>query len=67
MTSERLLKSGFRISRNDVLLSAAVQNLKKGLIEYVDQKLPRVRPNNQPASRSSEPAKNQPNPASNQP
>jgi hypothetical protein len=52
---------------NDVLLSAAIQNLKKSLIEYVDQRLPRTPPNNPPAPRSSAPAKGQPNPAPNQP
>jgi hypothetical protein len=47
---------------HDVLLSAAIQNLKKSLIEYVDQRLPRTPQNNPPAPRSSAPAKSQPNP-----
>jgi hypothetical protein len=51
----------------DVLLSAAIQNLKKSLIEYVDQRLPKTPSNNPPASRSSAPAKGQPSPAPNQP
>jgi len=52
---------------NDVLLSPAIQNLKKSLIEYVDQRLPRTPPNNPPASQSTTPAKGQPGPAPNQP
>jgi hypothetical protein len=52
---------------NDVLLSAAIQNLKKSLIEYVDQRLPRTPPTNPPAPRSSAPAKSPPSPAPNQP
>ena len=52
---------------HDVLLTAAVQNLKKSLIEYVDQRLPGTSPNNPPASRSSTPAKSQPSRAPNQP
>ena len=52
---------------HDVLLTAAIQNLKKSLIEYVDQKLPSPPSNNPPAPRSPTPAKSPPNPASNQP
>jgi hypothetical protein len=62
-----VIENRFQELPNDVLLSAAIQNLKKGLIEYVDQKLPKVSPNNLPASQSSGPAKNQPNPTPNQP
>ena len=52
---------------NDVLLSPAIQNLKKSLTEYIDQRLSGTPPNNPPASRSSAPAKSQPSPAPNQP
>jgi hypothetical protein len=52
---------------NDVLLSAAVQNLKKSLIEYVDQRLPTTPSNNPPSPRSPTPAKSLPNPGPNQP
>jgi hypothetical protein len=51
---------------HDVLLTAAIQNLKTTLIEYVDQRFPRTTPNNPPASRSSTPAKSQPSPAPDQ-
>lgn len=51
----------------DVLLSAAIQNLKKSLIEYVDQRLPSTPSNNPPSQRSPTPPKNLPNPAPNQP
>ena len=52
---------------HDVLLTAAIQNLKKSLIEYVDQRLPSPSSNNPPAPRSPTPAKSPPNPAPNQP
>jgi len=52
---------------NDVLLSPAIQNLKKSLTEYIDQRLSGTSPNNPPAPRSSAPAKSQPSPAPNQP
>jgi hypothetical protein len=61
------IEKRFQDLPNDVLLSAAIQNLKKSLIEYVDQRLPRTPPNNPPAPRSSAPAKSQPSPAPNQP
>jgi hypothetical protein len=52
---------------NDVLLSPAIQNLKKSLMEYVDQRLPRTPPKNPPASQSTTPPNGQPGPAPNQP
>ena len=52
---------------NDVLLSPAIQNLKKSLMEYVDQRLPRTPPNNPPAPQSTTPTSGQPSPAPNQP
>jgi hypothetical protein len=52
---------------NDVLLSAAIQNLKKSLIEYVDQRLPKTPSNNPPAPRSSAPAKSPSSPGPSQP
>jgi len=61
------IEKRFQDLPNDVLLSAAIQNLKKSLIEYVDQRLLRAPGNNPPASRSSAPAKSQPSPAPNQP
>jgi len=61
------IEKRFQDLPKDVLLSAAVQNLKTSLIEFVDQKLPRTPPNNQPSPRSPMPAKGQPSPAPNQP
>ena len=61
------IEKRFQDLPHDVLLSAAIQNLKKSLIEYVDQRLPRTPPNNPPAPQSSTPAKSQPGPAPNQP
>jgi hypothetical protein len=52
---------------NDVLQSPAIQNLKKSLTEYIDQRLSGTSPNNPPASRPSAPATSQPSPAPNQP
>ena len=52
---------------NDVLLSPAIQNLKKSLMEYVDQRLPSTPKNNPPASQSTTPTTGQPGPAPNQP
>jgi len=52
---------------NDVLLSPAIQNLKKSLMEYVDQRLASTPKNNPPASQSTTPATGQPGPAPNQP
>jgi len=52
---------------NDVLLSPAIQNLKKSLMEYVDQRLPGTPKNNPPASQSTTTTTGQPGPAPNQP
>jgi hypothetical protein len=52
---------------HDVLLMAAIQKLKKSLVEYIDQRLPRVNPTNPPEPRSTTPRKGQQNPASLQP
>ena len=61
------IEKRFQDLPHDVLLTSAIQNLKKSLIEYVDQRLPRTPPNSPPAPRSSTPAKGQPSPAPNQP
>ena len=61
------IEKRFQDLPHDVLLTSAIQNLKKSLIEYVDQRLPRTPPNNPPAPRSSTPAKGQPSPAPNRP
>jgi hypothetical protein len=52
---------------NDLLRSAAIQNLKKTLIEYVDQRLPRTPANNPPAPQSTKRANGQPGPTPDQP
>ena len=52
---------------NDVLLSPAIQNLKKSLMEYVDQRLPSTPGNNPPAPQSPTPTNGQPGPAPKQP
>ena len=59
------IEKRFQDLPNDVLLSAAIQNLKKSLMEYVDQRLPRTRRNNPPPPQSDTPAKIQPNPTPN--
>ena len=59
------IEARFRDLPNDVLLSAAIQNLKKTLIEYVDQRLPRTPTNNPPALTT--PANVQPAPTPNTP
>jgi hypothetical protein len=61
------IEKHFQDLPHDVLLTSAIQNLKKSLIEYVDQRLPRATPNNSPAPRSSTPTKSQPSPGPNQP
>jgi hypothetical protein len=61
------IEKRFQDLPNDVLLSAAIQNLKKSLLEYVDQRLPRTPPDNPSVPRPSTPAKSQPSPAPNQP
>jgi len=62
-----MIEKRFQDLPNDVLLSIAIQNLKKSLIEYIDQRLPRTPPNNPPAPRSTTPTNDQPGPAPNQP
>jgi len=62
-----MIEKRFQDLPNDVLLSTAIQNLKKSLIEYIDQRLPRTPPNNPPAPRSTTPTNDQPGPAPNQP
>jgi len=62
-----MIEKRFHDLPNDVLLSPAIQNLKKSLMEYVDQRLPSTPRNNPPASQSTTPATGQPGPAPNQP
>lgn len=62
-----MIEKRFHDLPNDVLLSPAIQNLKKSLMEYVDQRLPRTPPNNPPAPQPPTPTTGQPGPASNQP
>jgi hypothetical protein len=62
-----MIEKRFHDLPNEVLLSPAIQNLKKSLIEYVDQRLPRTPPNNPPAQKSTTPTIGQPGPAPNQP
>jgi hypothetical protein len=61
------LEKRFQLLPYDILLTSPIQNLKKSLIEYVDQRLPRTLPNNQPAPRPSTPSKSQPDLTPNQP
>ena len=61
------IEKRFQDLPHDVLLTAAIQDLKKSLIEFVDQRLPGPPPNSPPPPRSSTPAKSQPSPAPNQP
>ena len=51
---------------NDVLLSPTIQNLKKSLMEYLDQRLPSSPKNNPPVSESTT-TTSRPGPAPNQP
>ena len=62
-----MIEKRFHDLPNDVLLSPAIQNLKRSLMEYVDQRLPRTPPNNPPAPQSTTPTNGQPGPAPNQP
>jgi hypothetical protein len=62
-----IIERRFQDLPHDVLLTAAIQNLKKSLIEYVDQRLLATPPNNPPTPRSAAPTKSQPSPAPNQP
>jgi ABC-type transporter Mla subunit MlaD len=61
------IEKRFRDLPNDVLLSPAIQNLKKSLMEYIDQRLPRTPPKNPPDSQSTTPTSGEPGPAPNQP
>jgi hypothetical protein len=49
-----MIEKRFQALPQDMLLSKAIQNLKKSLIEYVDQRLPRTNPTN-PSERKSPP------------
>ena len=62
-----MIEKRFHDLPNDVLLAPAIQNLKKSLMEYVDQRLPSTPKNNPPASQSTTPTTGQPGPAPNQP
>jgi len=62
-----MIEKRFHDLPNDVLLSPAIQNLKKSLMEYIDQRLPSTPRNNPPASESTKPTNGQPGPAPNQP
>jgi hypothetical protein len=61
------IEKRFQDLPHDVLLTAAIQNLKKSLIDYVDQRLPTTSPTKPPASRSTTPGKSQQSPTSPQP
>jgi hypothetical protein len=61
------IEKRFQDLPHDLLLSASIQNLKKSLIDYVDQRSPRPPANNPPPPRSATPAKSQPTPVPNQP
>jgi hypothetical protein len=62
-----VIEKRFHDLPNDVLLSPAIQNLKKSLMEYVDQRLPSTPKNHPPASQSTTTSTGQPSPAPNQP
>ena len=62
-----MIEKRFHDLPNDVLLSPAIQNLKKSLMEYVDQRLPSTPKNNPPASQPTTKTTGQPGPAPNQP
>ena len=51
------IEKRFQDLPNDVLLSPAIQNLKKSLMEYIDQRLPRMNPTKPPEPRSTTPGK----------
>jgi hypothetical protein len=61
------IEKRFQDLPNDVLLSTAIQNLKRSLIEYVDQRLPGTPVNNPLAPRSATPTNGQPDRTPNQP
>ena len=62
-----MIEKRFHDLPNDVLLAPAIQNLKKSLMEYVDQRLPSTPKNHPPASQSTTTTTGQPGPAPNQP
>ena len=62
-----MIEKRFHDLPNDVLLSPAIQNLKKSLMDYVDQRLPSTPKNNSPAPQSTTPTNGQPGPAPKQP
>ena len=51
------IEKRFQDLPHEVLLSAAIQNLKKSLIDYVDQRLPTTSSTNPPAPRPTTPGK----------
>jgi hypothetical protein len=55
-----MIEKRFQDLPHDVLLSADIQNLKKSLIDYVDQRLPTTSSTNPPAPRSATPGKSHP-------
>ena len=61
------IEKRFQDLPHDVLLTAAIQNLKKSLLDYVEQKLPTTSPTKSPASRSTAPGKSQQSPIPPQP
>ncbi len=61
------IEKRFQDLPHDVLLTAAIQNLKKSLVEYIDQRLPRAHPTNPPESRPAPSGKSQQIPTSPQP
>jgi hypothetical protein len=61
------IEKRFQDLPHDVLLTAAIQNLKKSLIDYIDQRLPRTSSNFPPAPRSATPGKSQQSPTPPQP
>jgi hypothetical protein len=62
-----MIEKRFHDLPDDVLLSPAIQNLKKSLMEYVDQRLSSTPKNNPSASQSTTTTTGQPGPAPNQP
>ena len=61
------IEKRFQDLPHDVLLTAAIQNLKKSLVEYIDQRLPRAHPTNPPEPRPTPSGKSQQIPTSPQP
>jgi len=61
------IEKRFQDLPHDVLLTAAIQNLKKSLVEYIDQRLPGLNLTNPQEPRPATPAKKQPNTPTSQP